>query len=303
MKILITGISGHLGRLVAKRLHYQGHELVGIDRRPWPDAPRKVKIYDTDIRKRPAEEVFRRERPEAVIHLATVTYLSARANERYRINLGGTRAIFNYCNEYGVKNAIFVGRHTYYGAAADSPMYHLEDDPPMAVSTFPELADLVAADLFAGTALWRFPQMNTSVLRICYTLGPSRKGTLANYLRSPRIPTVLGFDPLFQFIHEEDAAEAICLALEKNLHGVYNIAGPQPIPLSALIRTIGKVNVPIPEHLFNITQGHFGLSKLPKGAINHIKYSVVLDNSAFVKATGFQYNYDEIQTIQSYVWA
>ena len=29
----------------------------------------------------------------------------------------------------------------------------------MALSTFPELADLVAADLYAGTALWRFPEL------------------------------------------------------------------------------------------------------------------------------------------------
>ena len=182
-------------------------------------------------------------------------------------------------------------------------MYHLEDDPPMAVSTFPELSDLVAADLFAGTALWRFPKMRTSVLRVCYTMGPSKKSTLANYLRNSKIPTVLGFDPLYQFMHEEDAAAAICLALKKNLHGVYNIAGPQPVPLSVLIRITEKINVPIPEQLFNLMQGKFGLSKLPKGAINHIKYSVVLGNEAFVKATGFQHNYDEIQTMQSYIWA
>ena len=58
----------------------------------------------------------------------------------------------------------------------------------MAVSSFPELADLVGADLYAGSALWRYPEIDTCVLRICYTLGPAHVGTLAAYLRGPRGP-------------------------------------------------------------------------------------------------------------------
>src|SRR5207244_3781103 len=154
------------------------------------------------IRKRAAEDVFRKVRPDSVIHMATVTHLVERSEERYRINLGGTRAVFDYCRAYGVKQAIFVGRHTYYGAGPESPLYHGEDDPPMAVSTFPELSDLVAADLYATTALWRLPELRTAVLRICYTLGPTGHGTLAAFLRGPRVPLILGYDPLFQFMHE-----------------------------------------------------------------------------------------------------
>lgn len=303
MRVLITGISGKLGRMVAARLAAEGDEVIGIDRRPWPDAPRDIEVYDTDIRKRPAEDVFRTKHPEAVIHMATVTYLTARAEERYRINLGGTRAIFQHCHNYGVKQSIFVGRHTFYGAAPDSPLYHTEEDPPMAVSTFPELADLVAADLFAGSALWRYPQMRTAVLRLCYTLGPAQKGTLASYLKPSRVPTVLGFDPLFQFMHDEDAANAICLALKKNLHGVYNVAGPQPIPLSVLLKVTERTNVPIPESMYNMIQGRFGLAPLPRGAMSHIKYPVIIDNRAFLEATGFACHFDEVQTMQSFLWA
>ena len=41
-----------------------------------------------------------------------------------------------------------------------------------------------------------------------------------------RIPTVLGFDPMMQFVHEEDVCEAIALALEHGLQGVFNVTGP-----------------------------------------------------------------------------
>ena len=300
MKVLIPGITGRLARTVAVQLQRAGHQVIGIDRRPWPDAPKDIEIFQLDIRKRAAEDVFRKHRPEAVIHMATVTHLTVRSEDRFRINLFGTRAVFDHCHHYGTKRCIFVGRHTYYGAAADSSLYHGEEDPPFAMTTFPELADLVAADLYAGSALWRIPELDTCVLRLCYTLGPSRSGTLAAFLRGPRVPTVLGFDPLFQFIHEDDAADAICLALEKQLRGVYNVAGPQPLPLTTIIRQAGRQPVPVPELLLRAVFGRFGLPQLPPGAVEHLKYPVVVDDSSFRTATGFNHRYDEDQTIAAF---
>ncbi|MBC7173971.1 MAG: NAD-dependent epimerase/dehydratase family protein, partial [Polyangiaceae bacterium] len=281
MKVLVTGISGKLGRLVGKRLVEAGHRVIGVDRRPWAHAPDGVVMHQADIRKRPAEDIFRSERPEAVIHMATVTHLTNQSPDRFRINLQGTRAMVDHCHHYGVKQMVFVGRHTYYGAAPDSPLYHTEDEPPMSLHSFPELADLVAADLYAGSALWRYPEIDTCVLRVCYTLGPSNHGTFASFLRGPRVPTVLGFDPLFHFMHELDSAEAIVLALEKRLRGVFNVAGPPPVPLSVIIRETNRQNTPVPEALVNITLGRFGLPRLPKGAVEHIKFPIVIDSAAF----------------------
>ncbi|MEM9494111.1 MAG: epimerase, partial [Myxococcota bacterium] len=182
----------------------------------------------------------------------------------------------------------------------DASLYHREDEPPLAMSSFPELADLVAADLYAGSALWRFPDMDTAVLRMCYTLGPARQGTLAAFLRGPYVPTVLGFDPLFQFMHERDTARAIVATLDRGLRGVYNVAGPSPVPLSLLIRETGRTSVPVPEPVFRLATGRFGLPRLPRGAIEHIKYPVVIDSSAFRAATDFEPEFDEDQTMAAY---
>jgi UDP-glucose 4-epimerase len=292
MRVLIPGISGGLGQAVARVLHEAGHEVSGIDRRPWRDAPPGVTVYEVDLRKRGAEDVFRKLRPEVVVHMATVTHLQARSEERYRINLGGTRAVIDYATSYGAKHMVFVGRHTYYGAAPDSPLYHTEDEPPMALSNFPELADLVAADLYACTALWRRPEFKTTVLRFCYTLGPSLQGTLAAFLKSPRVPTVLGYDPLFQFIHEQDVAKAVGLAVAKAEAGVFNVSGPSPVPFSTLIREVGAQPVPIPEKLLTAAMGRFGLPRLPQGALGHLKYPIVIDGAAFRNLTGFQHDWN-----------
>ncbi len=300
MKVLVPGLSGRLGKMLAERLLELGHDVIGIDRRPFREKPEGVEMHEIDIRKRGAEDVFRRVRPDAVIHMATVTHLIMQSEDRYRINLGGTRAVFEHSSTYGVEHVIFVGRHTYYGAAADSPLFHNEDEPPMGLSSFPELADLVAADLYAGSALWRYPTFATTVLRLVYTLGPTGHGTLATFLRGRRVPTLLGFDPLFQFMHEHDVVSSLCTALDKRPRGVFNVAGPQPVPLSTVIRETGRTNIPIPEVVFAMMLGRFGLPKLPHGALEHIKYPITVDGSAFKKATGFEHQYDERGAIKAY---
>ena len=161
-------------------------------------------------------------------------------------------------------------------------------------------ADLVAADLYAATALWRFPELTTTVLRLCYTLGPAGGGTLATFLRGPRVPYVLGFDPLFQFMHERDVVSAICLAVQKRIRGVYNVSGPQPVPLTVVVRETGRTPMPLPQFMFAAALGRFGLPRLPRGALDHIKYPIVIDGAAFRAATGFSHEYDEVRTLHDF---
>jgi UDP-glucose 4-epimerase len=296
VKVLVPGITGAIGRRFARGLLRAGHDVIGIDRRPYGaigEGEEGLEVHQVDIRKRGAEDVFRRVRPDAVVHMATVTHLLRQSEDRYRINLQGTRAVFEHSAAYGVKHVVFIGRHTFYGAAPDSPLYHGEDEPPMALAYFPELADLVAADLFAGSMLWRQPTLATSVLRFCYTLGDSGHGTLATFLRGARVPTVLGYDPLFQFMHEDDVVKALMSTLETRARGVFNVAGPPPLPLSVVIRETGRQAFPVPEVVFTSLLGRFGLPRLSRGALGHIKYPVVTDDRAFRAATGFTHDVSE----------
>jgi UDP-glucose 4-epimerase len=298
VRVVIPGAAGILARKVGLQLTADGHEVVGMDRRPWRDAP--FEFHEVDVRKRAAEDVFRRVRPQAMIHMATVTSLMVSGEERYQINLGGTRAAFEYARAYGVEHCVFVGRHTFYGAGPASPLFHTEDEPPLELNRFPELADLVAADLYAASALWRFPELATTVLRVCYTLGPSGHGTLSGFIRGRLVPQVFGFDPLFQFLHEDDLVRAVVLTLDKRPRGVFNVAGPQALPLSTVIREAGRTPIPLPEFVLSGTLGRFGLPTLPPGAVQHLKYPVVVDARAFRQQTGFAHEHDELDTIRSF---
>jgi UDP-glucose 4-epimerase len=301
MRVLIPGISGGIARKLALRLHEAGHQVAGIDIRSWEEARELgIEVFRGDVRKRAAEDVFRRWRPEAVVHMATVTAFTVQGAERGRINLDGTKALFDHCATHGVKQILFVGRHTFYGAAPDSPLYHSEDEPPRALEAIPELADLVAADLYAATALWRMPKVTTTVLRLPYTLGAPGSGTLASFLRGRRVPLVLGFDPLFHVLQEEDVVAALQLALDKGPRGIFNVAGPPPIPLSVIVRETGRTGVPLPAPVLRLLLGRGGFPRLSVGALDHLRFPIVVDNRRFLEATGFQYQYSVADILRLY---
>jgi UDP-glucose 4-epimerase len=70
-----------------------------------------------------------------------------------------------------------------------------------------------------------------------------------------------------------------------------------------MLKLAGRTHVPVPEPMFAAMLGRFGFPRLPAGAVNHIKYPVVVDDGAFRKATGFAPEMDEAQTVGAYRWA
>ena len=75
-RLLITGIAGGQGRLVAKRVADE-FDVSGVDRVPWEGHPNQIAVHTMDLRKKKFEDIFRRERPSAVVHLAFVRHFRA----------------------------------------------------------------------------------------------------------------------------------------------------------------------------------------------------------------------------------
>lgn len=101
-------------------------------------------------------------------------------------------------------------------------------------------------------------------------------------------------------MHEDDVVTSIALALERRVRGIFNVAGPPPVPFSVIVRETGRKRLPLPEFLIDRTLGRWGLPRLPRGALSHVKYPVVVDASAFRKATGFRHLYDEVKTLTAF---
>ena len=289
-RVLITGVAGGQGRLVAQRLIGRA-EVIGVDREPWLGRPRGVPFHQVDLRKRKFEDVIRHGRPDAIIHLAFVRHFRSEPELRHEINVTGTKHLLEYATQYGVKKLLVLSSSYVYGALPENP-YYLDEDAPLQVSrTYPEVRDLAEVDTLASAFLWRHPEVATTILRPVNVLGLNVHSAISSYLRMQYVPTVVGFNPMLQFIHEEDVADAIVLAVEKGLRGVFNLVGPGAVPLSVAIEETGGVAVPLPEFVTRPAISalfRFGLYPFPPGVIDFAKYPCTIDGERFERATGFR---------------
>src|SRR3989442_6674401 len=93
--VVVTGISGNLGRTLAKLLHKK-YRILGIDRRPFVGRPKDIQMYELDLRKRKAEAVFRTNQVGSVIHMAIMHDPRMTEEEHYSFNvIGTTRLLLN----------------------------------------------------------------------------------------------------------------------------------------------------------------------------------------------------------------
>jgi UDP-glucose 4-epimerase len=288
-KLLITGIAGGLGRLIARRVgdHFK---IAGVDRSPWEGFPPNVSMHVVDLRKRKFEDVFRTERPDALVHHAFVRHFRSDPRVRHEVNVLGTKRVLEYAIAYGVKRIVVLSSSYVYGALPDNPYYVNEDYALNVSRTYPEIRDLAEVDTLATAFLWRHPEVTTAILRPVNTLGYYTNSIIRRYLALRWVPTIMGFNPMTQFIHEEDVAEAVALALQTGAHGVFNVVGPGAVPLKVAIRETGGTAVPIPESVARAVFSRLfrlGLFGAPVGAIDFLKYPCTIDGEAFARATGF----------------
>ena len=290
-KILITGAAGGLANTVVHRLAKK-YELIGVDPRPisrgheFPGT-----FYEIDYRKRKMADVFRMHQFHALLHLGRVPVTAdVRDSARFNLNVLGTRSLLDLSLKYSIKNIIVVSTFHVYGAHQHNHLYITEDDPLRASQTFPELSDAVELDNVSTAFLLRHRDLRTIILRPVNIVGPKINNTISKILRGKRCPFLLGYDPLQQFVHEDDLAQAFELSLESDKGGVYNVAGEGVIPFSHAIRLAGGTPLPIPHFLGYPAVGllqHLGL-KFPKHLLDYFRFPTVISDEQFRKDFRYQ---------------
>ncbi len=189
MKILVTGGAGYIGSHTCVELLDAGYEVAVVDNlsNSSKESLERVKqitgkeagFYEADIRDRAAlEEIFDREKPQAVIHFAGLKAVGesvAKPIEYYSNNLSGTLTLCDVMRSRGVKNIIFSSSATVYGDPAFVP---ITEECPKGICTNPYgwtkwmleqvLIDIQKAD----------PEWNVILLRYFNPIGAHKSGLI-----------------------------------------------------------------------------------------------------------------------------
>ncbi len=176
-----------------------------------------------------------------------------------------------------------------YGPRPDNPQFLTEEAPLLGAGPFSRIRDLVELDMCAQSFFWRLPDVKTVILRPAHILGTVRNAP-SNYLRLSVVPTLLGFDPMLQAVHQDDVVRAILLAAAPAARGIYNIAGPPPVPLSRVLELLERPTVAVPhsvarlgvERLFR-----WRVTSFPAPELDFIRYVCMIDDSRARRDLGY----------------
>lgn len=301
--VVITGISGNLGRVLAKNLH-RHHRVVGIDRRPMKGKPKDIELHQIDLRRKKTEDIFRRGDVKALIHLGIMHDPRMSQEEHHTFNVFGTTQVLEYAAHYKVPKVVVLSSSTVYGPSPNNDNFLTEDAPLMGGQRFSDIRDLIEVDMYAQQYMWKHPEVETVVLRPVHIAGGTIKNAPSNYLRLQRPIALAGFDPMVQLIEATDVCRAMELALRPGLRGVYNVVGPGEVPLSACFRELGRKPVYLPHPLARTLVKKLWdarLSSFPPPELDHIQFLCTVDGSRFVRDTGWKPTHGLRETIRAII--
>ena len=300
--LLITGASGGLARIIS-RLLTDEYQLVGVDPRPLQHRWKfPGEFFQVDYGHRKMAEIFRQHRFDALLHLGRIRVTTRTSlGFRFRLNVLGTQNLLKLARKHGIEHLVTLSTYHVYGAHDTNHFHITEDEPLRAAQSFPELSDAVEMDHAATTFLWKYSDIRSVVLRPVNIIGPRIRNTISQLLRRAYTPTLLGYDPLIQFIHERDMARAIMLALKSERSGIYNVAGQGLIPYTSAVRLSGGVPLPLPTPVaypFVRTINKFGVP-FPEHLVDYFRYPTVLSDEAFRTDFKFEPQYTTLEALRS----
>jgi UDP-glucose 4-epimerase len=300
--LLLTGICGRLGKLLARELH-RTDRVIGIDRRPFPDKPKDIVHHQIDVRRKKTRDIFRSGDIRAVVHLGVLHDPRASDKMHHSWNVVAFQKLLDYLTQYDVPKLVVLSSANVYGPQPDNPQFLTEEAPLLGAQAFRGIRDLVELDMVAQSFFWRHPHTETVILRPCHILGQVRNAP-SNYLRLERPLTMLGFDPMVQVVHERDVVRAIIMALRPGVRGIFNLKGPGELPLSRIFSMLGKKPMPVPSFMANAAldrMWRYRLTSFPPPELDHIRYVCMVDDSRARDQLGYHPKYSIEETLRAVV--
>ena len=265
MRVLVTGIAGFAGPVVAAALLEAGHEVHGLVRGtgPWQRLAAfsllPGSLHRGDLADGGFPDLVRAVSPDAVVHLAALSFAPAAERDpagAYRTNLGGTLTVLAAVRAHAPRaRLVAVTSGDMYGAVRAEELPVVEDTPLRPVSVYG--ASKAAADLAA--AQWaRAYDLDVVRARPFNHTGPGQSpdfvcSALARQLalieagKQEPVVRVGNADSVRDFSDVRDIAAGYVALLERGRAGeAYNLCSGEGVSIAeviAILRTHARVPV------------------------------------------------------------
>jgi UDP-glucose 4-epimerase len=263
LNVLVTGASNPIGERLIRILLADSRisrilAVCGTDPSALP-LPREDRLQSVQVDLRrtrrvrqllfgPAQELA----IDTVLHLAMHHSAHDSGAGVHAYNVESLRSIIELSERHPtIRRLVIRSSAAVYQVRRNLPNYIEEDHPLNLHGNAPQwIRDRVEADVNA-CARMGMSSLQIAVLRMTEALAPGTGSQLYDYLESPVCLRPAGFDPMVNLLTIEDSALALQKAALSEAQGIFNIPGADTLPLSACIRSWGRLSLPFPDQLLS----------------------------------------------------
>ncbi len=303
----MTGLSSFWGFRTAKQLVESGdfELVVGVDSSPPPEPLDGLDFIRSDQSYSSLARLVKRTEVDTIVH--TFLVLSSASISRRALhekNVIGTMNLLGAAGQSGskVKQIVVKSSSLIYGSSFRDPTFFTETSP-RAFSPRTEIErSLIEAEAYIQEFAEDKPHVDLCVLRFPNVIGPTVEADLSQALIRGVAPVVLGFDPLLQFVDEEEVLSVIQFVTGNSLSGVYNVSGDGRIPWSSVYTEAMARPLPISplmsEQFTRLYQA-LGIAKVPRELIDLLRFGRGIDNRK-LKNAGYEYGQTTSEAVRSF---
>jgi UDP-glucose 4-epimerase len=308
-RVLVTGLSTFWGGRVAQALEADPtvEVIVGLDRDEPTVELERTEYVRSDESYSILSRIVKATKVDTIVHtFLIVDSTSASASAMHETNVIGTMNLFAAASQAGsmVRNVVVKSSTLVYGSGPRDPYFFREEAKRTTPLRTPVERTLSSVEQYVRDYAEDNPHVTVSMLRYSNVLGPDIKTPVSKLLELPAVPQLFGFDPRFQFVHEDDVVRSLLFVLDHSVPGVFNVAGDGVIPWSEVVALCGKRTIPLPPFGMGLVTGPLRRLRidLPPELVELMKFGRGVDNRRFKRA-GFLYEHTSAGTVKAFVEA
>jgi len=306
-RVLVTGADTFWGARILHALEGDPtvEMLLGLTSSAAATTFERVRLLCVEPSYPALRSVVRTSRVDTVIHpCMIVDSTHASAHEIHEVNVISTMNLLAAAGTSGssVRHLVVKSSSLVYGSTKEDPATFCEDTPRSGAPRTDVERSLIEAEGLVGDFAEDNPSATVALLRVADVLGADIVTPITKNLSRPVCPCVGGFDPLLQFVHEDDVVRAVKLATRDRLTGTYNVAGPGRLPWSEVTAICGTRRLPLPpvRPALPVTPlERLGIFDFPPELDALLRYGRGVDTSRLLGA-GFEYRYTTAGAVGSF---
>ena len=287
--VAITGVAGSIGSRLAARLSSRAGEVrvVGIDTQPL-QSDLGADLRQGDLRTDDVAAML--EGVDVVAHLVSAFDPRRDGLESASLDIEIVRRLLSAASDAEVSGVVLMSSAMVYGAWPNNPIPLGEDallrpNPGFSFAAHKAEVERLAAEWHVDN-----PGVRLVVLRPVTAVAPGESSWAARILRSAVTVAAGDDDPPVQFMHLDDLATAVELAVLGDLSGAYNVASDGHVAAADVRRLSGTVPwLRVPPQVASWLarfRWRWRLAPTPPGVVPYTRFPWVVSN-ARLRAAGW----------------